>query len=48
MQMTQEFIRPLRRIDLALIVTQKLHTVKKGMQVVDLIDYFSGVTIEWE
>jgi len=29
-------------------VTQKLHTKNQHSQAVDLIDYFSRVTIEWE
>ena len=29
-------------------VTQKLHTRNQLTQVIDFVDYFSRVTIEWE
>jgi hypothetical protein len=32
----------------SLKVTQKLHTKDQHLQVVELIDYFRRVTIEWE
>lgn len=45
---SQALIPSIRELMSLLKVTQKLHTQNQYSQVVDFVDYFSRVTIEWE